>query len=177
MPAISHAGRLNTAADAISHDKRSVLFEIVPCTNSSPSTIPQTLIAFVAPDWILPIWVKKFRDSIRWHWPHQPRDPTNQPKMLYIILRRGGSISPSGLRRAAMLLYSISRQEWSCPQLHQELFISFASSADQLWLCRLLHCINFGGGGAIAYLNIWTSIVIDMPLAFSLPKNQGVGMA
>ena len=63
-------GRLNTAADAILRNKKSVLFEVIPSINSSPSTIPQRLIELVAPgspNWISPSWVKRFRDSIRWH--------------------------------------------------------------------------------------------------------------
>jgi len=63
-------GKLNVAADAISHDKLVSLFEGRPDLERSPSVIPQMLPRLVGPggpDWTLPDWGWQFRSSIVWH--------------------------------------------------------------------------------------------------------------
>ena len=63
-------GKLNSAADAISRNRLSVLHEYRPDLERSPSVIPQMLPRLVGPggpDWILPNWGGLFRNSIVWH--------------------------------------------------------------------------------------------------------------
>ena len=63
-------GKLNIAADAISRNRESTLFEVMPSINRSPSIIPQMLIQLLAPngpDWTSQSWARQFNNSIVWH--------------------------------------------------------------------------------------------------------------
>ena len=63
-------GKLNIAADAISRNRESTLFEVMPTINRSPSIIPQMLIQLLAPngpDWTSQSWARQFNNSIVWH--------------------------------------------------------------------------------------------------------------
>ena len=61
------AGEKNVAADAISRNNLSLLFQVWPDTSPQPTAIPQTLVDLLVvrrPDWTSPSWVTLFRNCL-----------------------------------------------------------------------------------------------------------------
>ena len=61
------AGKLNSAADALSRNKLSQFFSLLPQADHSPSAIPHAVMTLAFQgrlDWTAPQWRKQFRDSL-----------------------------------------------------------------------------------------------------------------
>ena len=61
------AGKLNTAADALSHNNLSLFHSLTPQAKAAPSSIPHQLLLLLTDHelhWTSPTWANLFRDSL-----------------------------------------------------------------------------------------------------------------